>query len=55
MVDEEAISAVGYYSTDLLEEQKTWQSGEKQNIEHTGKDGETLKVELTGDIATWAK
>ena len=28
---------------------------DKQNIEHTGKDGEAPKVELAGDIATWAK
>ena len=38
-----------------LKNRKPAEWRDKQNIEHTGKDGETLKVELTGDIATWAK
>ena len=38
-----------------LKNRKPAEWRDKQNIEHTGKDGETLKVELTGDISTWAK
>lgn len=38
-----------------LKNRKPAEWRDKQNIEHTGKDGEALKVELAGDIATWAK
>ena len=38
-----------------LKNRKPAEWRDKQNIEHTGKDGETLKVEVTGDISTWAK
>ena len=38
-----------------LKNRKPAEWRDKQNIEHTGKDGEAIKVELAGDIATWAK
>ena len=38
-----------------LKNRKPAEWRDKQNVEHTGKDGEALKVELAGDIATWAK
>jgi len=38
-----------------LKNRKPGEWRDKQNIEHTGKDGEAIKVELAGDISTWAK
>ena len=38
-----------------LKNRKPAEWRDKHNIEHTGKDGEAIKVELAGDIATWAK